>query len=111
MLFKEIVAKSYVDGRNAHQEGEFIRLVSLSQNEANILNGLIGNGSTHRYRYEKHIEEEKVNEKDVRKSLFEEAKSLGLTPMKNIDTQKLKELVGNAVARHIDGLKEGNGNA
>jgi hypothetical protein len=107
MLFKEIVAKSHVDGGKAHQEGEFIRLVSLSQNEANILNGLIGNGSTHKFRYEKHIEKEKVNEKDVRKSLFEAAKNLGLTPMKNIDTQKLKDLVENTLAE----LKGGGENA
>jgi hypothetical protein len=84
-------------GKREFLPGQIIRTVSITEKEAAILNE---ETEYHNVKYEKLPEQEKVNEpneKEIRKNLFEKAKELGLTPMKNIKTEDLKALINKEV--------------
>ena len=97
--YEAICTKHQNIGNREFAKGDVVRIVSLSDRDAAIMNGT---ESEHGFKYvlvkEKAKEPIVVGEsvKEYRKELFAKAEELGLSPAKNIKTDELKKLIEEA---------------
>jgi hypothetical protein len=94
--FKEICTRYTREGGREYYPGDVIRVVSISERDAKILNEQRDDSDDkgHHVRYE--LETEPVQKEQTemtRAELFLRAKGLGLSPAKNIKTSELKAMV------------------
>jgi hypothetical protein len=92
--YEEICTRHQSIGSREFNKNDVVRVVSLSDRDADIMNGT---ESEHGFKYV--LVEEKAKEptdKEIRKELFAKAEELGLSPAKNIKTDELKKLIEEA---------------
>lgn len=89
--YNEVATRFRRYGNLEFTEGSIIRTVSLSQRDADILNGM---ESDHGVKYVKIEKKAEPTKKEVRDALIAKANDLGVEFKKNISNEELAKLIG-----------------